>query len=97
MLYWVNFALSLRQLNWGLSGAHMRCNCRGEVAEWLKAHAWKACLLEMATWVRIPPSPPILAIQFQLLSNPEFFVYLLCPLPCSRLRKSILHRCEKRS
>ena len=30
----------------------------GEVAEWLKAHAWKACLREIATWVRIPPSPP---------------------------------------
>ena len=30
----------------------------GEVAEWLKAHAWKACLRETVTWVRIPPSPP---------------------------------------
>src|SRR5580704_18348296 len=30
----------------------------GEVAEWLKAHAWKACLGETLTWVRIPPSPP---------------------------------------
>ena len=25
----------------------------GEMAEWLKAHAWKACLLERVTWVRI--------------------------------------------
>lgn len=32
----------------------------GEVAEWLKAHAWKACLRETVTWVRIPLSPPIL-------------------------------------
>ncbi len=31
---------------------------RGEMAEWLKAHAWKACLLERVTWVRIPLSPP---------------------------------------
>jgi hypothetical protein len=31
----------------------------GEVAEWLKAHAWKACLGETLTWVRIPPSPPL--------------------------------------
>src|SRR3954470_23503212 len=31
---------------------------QGEVAEWLKAHAWKACLGETLTWVRIPPSPP---------------------------------------
>src|SRR5258708_38894123 len=32
----------------------------GEMAEWLKAHAWKACLLERVTWVRIPLSPPVL-------------------------------------
>jgi hypothetical protein len=31
----------------------------GEMAEWLKAHAWKACLLERVTWVRIPLSPPV--------------------------------------
>jgi hypothetical protein len=30
------------------------------MAEWLKAHAWKACLLERVTWVRIPLSPPVL-------------------------------------
>ncbi len=30
----------------------------GEMAEWLKAHAWKACLLERATRVRTPLSPP---------------------------------------
>ena len=31
----------------------------GEVAEWLKALAWKACIRETVSWVRIPPSPPI--------------------------------------
>src|SRR5215475_14621731 len=31
----------------------------GGVAEWLKAHAWKACLRETVTWVRIPLPPPI--------------------------------------
>src|SRR5262249_45106511 len=31
----------------------------GEVAEWLKAHAWKACVRESVPWVRIPPSPPV--------------------------------------
>ena len=31
---------------------------QGEMAEWLKAHAWKACLGETLTWVRIPLSPP---------------------------------------
>jgi hypothetical protein len=38
---------------------HLEAN-RGEMAEWLKAHAWKACLLERVTWVRIPLSPPVL-------------------------------------
>jgi hypothetical protein len=31
---------------------------RGEVSEWLKEHAWKACVGETQPWVRIPPSPP---------------------------------------
>ena len=31
----------------------------GEMAEWLKAHAWKACVGETLPWVRIPLSPPI--------------------------------------
>src|SRR6202051_4342133 len=30
----------------------------GEMAEWLKAHAWKACLGEPLTWSPIPLSPP---------------------------------------
>src|SRR4029078_9539710 len=30
----------------------------GEVSEWLKEHAWKACVGETLPWVRIPPSPP---------------------------------------
>ena len=31
---------------------------KGEVAERLKAHAWKACIEETLSWVRIPFSPP---------------------------------------
>src|ERR1700758_4101808 len=31
---------------------------QGEVSEWLKEHAWKACVGETQPWVRIPPSPP---------------------------------------
>ena len=31
---------------------------KGEVAEWLKAHAWKACIGVTLSWVRIPFSPP---------------------------------------
>src|ERR1700690_2563240 len=38
---------------------------RGGVAEWLKAHAWKACLRETVTWVRIPLPPP-LSLRAQL-------------------------------
>ncbi len=33
-------------------------NFKGEVAEWLKAHAWKACIGEALSRVRIPLSPP---------------------------------------
>ena len=28
------------------------------MAEWFKAHAWKACEGETLSWVRIPLSPP---------------------------------------
>ena len=42
-----------------LSSAILLTRCgRGEVSEWLKEHAWKACSREIVTWVRIPPSPP---------------------------------------
>ena len=33
---------------------------RGEMAEWLKAHAWKVCKEATLSWVRIPLSPPTL-------------------------------------
>ena len=33
-------------------------NKKGEMAERFKAHAWKACLGETLSWVRIPLSPP---------------------------------------
>ena len=33
----------------------------GEMSEWLKEHAWKACVGETLPWVRIPLSPPFLA------------------------------------
>jgi hypothetical protein len=46
------------------SWATHRSKPAGEMAEWLKAHAWKACLLERVTWVRIPLSPPVLLPSF---------------------------------
>ena len=35
----------------------------GEVAEWLKAHAWKACGRESVSRVRISPSPPVYVVK----------------------------------
>ena len=35
------------------------CRSRaGGMAEWLKAHAWKACIRATVSWVRIPLPPP---------------------------------------
>src|SRR5215218_10098676 len=34
------------------------------MSEWLKEHAWKACVGETLPWVRIPLSPPIPYINF---------------------------------
>src|ERR1700680_2141527 len=38
----------------------------GGVAEWLKALAWKACIRETVSWVRIPLPPPAPLAQRQL-------------------------------
>src|SRR5690606_41949972 len=38
----------------------------GEVSERLKEHAWKVCIREIVSWVRIPPSPPL-----SILKSPE--------------------------
>ena len=35
------------------------CSLAGEVAEWLKAHAWNACIRATVSRVRIPFSPPL--------------------------------------
>jgi hypothetical protein len=39
------------------------------VAEWLKAHAWKVCLRETVTRVRIPLSPPDYLIKYLILQR----------------------------
>ena len=41
----------------------------GGMAEWLKAHAWKACIRETVSWVRIPLPPP--AASFAALRSPS--------------------------
>ena len=53
---------------------------RGEVSEWLKEHAWKACVGETQPWVRIPPSPPVFPFCFDLVNGRPFSVYLWCTL-----------------
>jgi hypothetical protein len=37
----------------------------GGMAEWLKAHAWKACIRETVSWVRIPLPPPALCARLR--------------------------------
>ena len=48
----------------------------GEVAEWLKAHAWKVCLGLNLTRVRIPLSPPNKKAPF-LCQERGFFVFVI--------------------
>jgi hypothetical protein len=36
---------------------HVECHVPGQVSEWLKEHAWKACVRFGVPWVRIPPCP----------------------------------------
>ena len=43
------------------------------MAEWFKAHAWKACKEAILTWVRIPFSPPNLVNKIDQCSY-----YLIC-------------------
>jgi putative endonuclease len=45
----------------------------GEVSEWLKEHAWKACVGETLPWVRIPPSPPSYAKASDGRPSPDTF------------------------
>src|ERR1700691_5748644 len=43
----------------------------GGVAEWLKALAWKACIRETVSWVRIPLPPPRHAsLEVRVLPDP---------------------------
>ena len=52
----------------------------GQVAEWLKAHAWKVCIRETVSRVRIPPCPPFSCLKIDFIEelrilprvNPQF-------------------------
>ena len=54
----------------------------GEVSEWLKEHAWKVCIRESVSRVRIPPSPPYST------KKPELTFRLFCmhSAPIGRVR-----------
>ena len=59
---WLNFLLLQLQLLTDTYAYSPRAGtglsyCFGEVSEWLKVHAWKACVGESLPWVQIPPSP----------------------------------------
>src|SRR6266571_72382 len=71
--------------------ACLRC---GEVSEWLKEHAWKACLREIATWVRIPPSPPAYLIQLHLLRDLPWDHPSSCPFPAGTLGLGFPSPCD---
>src|SRR5262245_45788184 len=43
------------------------------MSEWLKEHAWKACVGETLPWVRIPLSPPNLSPYFQDVAVSKHF------------------------
>ena len=75
------------------------------MAEWLKAHAWKVCLRETVTRVRIPLSPPdtsrsilILLYIFHLAAIPHFFPHSarLQPLICRVVASELVFRFRSR-
>ena len=63
---------------------------RGEMSEWLKEHAWKACVgVILLPWVRIPLSPPLAfckSLKIKWLANflgdnPAFNPPFSCAVP----------------
>ena len=65
----------------------------GEMAEWLKAHAWKACVRETVPWVRIPLSPPFArfcAPNYDLLRSYAFEPSLVRDSVGARPRRATL-------
>src|SRR3954462_7867164 len=61
------------------------------MAEWLKAHAWKACLGETLTWVRIPLSPPFLFASINLIFS-NWISFWLPFMPSYSMRNIVLGR-----
>jgi hypothetical protein len=71
---------------------------RGWVAEWLKAHAWKACIRETVSRVRIPPHPPpsldkhLISLIYSDLLNLQPIIQPIIPLPTGLVSRQI--RCR---
>ena len=53
-----HIGLALEKGGFGKEARCGRMRVVGEVSEWLKEHAWKACMRETVSGVRIPISPP---------------------------------------
>jgi hypothetical protein len=53
-------------------GRATRARRCGGMAEWLKALAWKACIRETVSWVRIPLPPPEVSSATVRLRSSEF-------------------------
>ena len=51
-------ALAAILLGWRAPPPLLWCAPPGGVAEWFKAHAWKVCIRETVSRVRIPLPPP---------------------------------------
>jgi hypothetical protein len=67
----------------------------GEMSEWLKEHAWKACVGETLPWVRIPLSPPAFARLRRASARPALRAGMSARLmtsegcPANLLRRSL--------
>ena len=47
------------------------------MAERLKAHAWKVCMRETVSRVRIPPPPPNAHARIRGVAKPDFEILVL--------------------
>ena len=60
------------------------------MAEWLKAHAWKACKQETVSGVRIPSSPQLKSVPPCNLKDYRGFLILFNVVPKSTIYKGFL-------
>src|SRR6185437_12391228 len=61
------FQIAFRNLAGSGGAVYFPFSLAGQVAEWLKAHAWKVCNGESRSRVRIPLCPPLLHDLFEKL------------------------------